>query len=122
MKINNISNGTSFGKVYAIAGKKHKLERFTQKANKEEGYLTVLDATDLYYRSRIASAYGVKEAFSNDHVSLFVTGKEDTDNVKNKKEGWSSLEEIGHNMYRFYSLSKDAKAPMKEILREIKKD
>ena len=121
MKINNISNAQSFGKVYAIAGSDAEIEKLKRKAFKAEGDLIVFDATDLYTDSPMTSGFCSGAAHNEESIAIFVTGKEDTDNVRAMRPGWDSLNAITQHIFYFYNLTQEGiKKPLHTITSQMK--
>ncbi len=120
MRINNISSTANFGKVYAVAAPELQLEKFKEKAIRAKGHLIVFDATDLYRNQPMASGFCSRAAHDGESVAMFITGEEDTDNVRFMRPGWTSLNGITQHIFNFYSLQQDGtKNPLRTIKRQM---
>ena len=120
MRIGNISNQTSFGKVYAVAGKPEQIKELKENIKYTDGNVLALDATDIY---KIMPSKGKcsKAVKDGKDVAFFITGKDDTQKVDYMFDGWGSIFGISKHIDKFINL-RSTKAATEEIRTSIAKD
>ncbi len=125
MKINNISNTASFGRVYAVAGKPEKTEKLVNFLDKQEkksgGIVTIEDITDVYKKNS-ANSKGLcsKYAQRGNEILLIVTGKEDHKKMSFMEPGWTTISAITQHIDKFITLN-NIHNDAKDIIRTMKK-
>lgn len=102
MRINLNYNSFNFGRVYAVAGSKKKMQKFLSKIDGEKNIITQ-NATDLYLKSDTDGLCS-KEAKKGNEIYFVVTGKKDCDKVKFMTPGWGSINGISKQLDEFILL------------------
>lgn len=119
MRVNNISNHTSFGRVYACAGTKEQMNELQNIVNKSKGNGMFISATDLYV-NRAGNGLCTQAAHQGKEIAFVVAGKEDTNKVSFMEFGWSSVNGISRHIDRFIELT-DVKKQSRAIQKMMKK-
>jgi len=119
MRVNNISNNLSFGKVYACAGTKEQINELKDIIQSSKGNGMVYNATDLYI-NREGDGLCTQAARQGKEIAFVVAGKKDTDKVSFMESGWSSINGISRHLDRFIELT-DVKKQVRAIQIMMKK-
>ena len=119
MRVNNISNNLSFGRVYACAGTKEQMNQLKNIVQKSKGNGIFIEATDLYI-NRIGDGLCTQAAQNGKEIAFVIAGKKDVDNVSFMKSGWGSINGISQHINRFIELT-DVKKQARAIQKMMKK-
>ena len=113
MRINSNYNSFNFGRVYAVAGPKKKMQKFLSKIEGEKNIITQ-NATDLYLKGDTDGLCS-KEVKKGNEIYFVVAGKKDNDKVKFMAPGWGSINGISRQLDEFILLN-DIKENVEEII------
>lgn len=114
MKINSNYNSFNFGRVYAVAGPKKKMQEFLSKIEQEKNIIT-RNATDLYTKSDTDGLCSISAKRGND-IYFVITGKKDCDKARFMAPGWSSINGISKQLTDFIFLA-NTKEDAKKIIK-----
>ena len=119
MKVDNISNKISFGRVYACAGTKEQINQLKTVVERAKGSGIFFDATDIYV-NRVGSGLCTDAAHNGKEIAFVIAGKKDVDNVMFMRQGWGSINGISKHIDRFIELV-DVKKQAQAIKKMMKK-
>lgn len=119
MRVNNISNNLSFGRVYACAGTKEQMNQLKNIVQKSKGNGIFIEATDLYI-NRVGNGLCTQAAQNGKEIAFVIAGKKDVDNVSFMNQGWGSINGISQHINRFIELT-DVKKQARAIQKMMKK-
>ena len=101
-----LTSGVSFGKVIAVSGNPKKMMIVNKKLYPytQNGTVMIKDVTS-FYKNVPPHGELALAAQNGEIVDLYIT-REDVLNVKNKKDGWKSIQDILVNLEDSFSANK----------------